>query len=218
MTMTATDWATISSLATAGGTLVLAVATFASVRSANRAARTAERAREARLRPLLVASRFEDPPQKITWADDYKATVGGGRAVLEVAADGTVYLAMSVRNVGAGMAVLHGWYPRPEPISGVRRDLRHADPARFRRLTRDLYIPAGDVGFFQGAIREPDDPLRDGVPEAIMARRRFAIEVLYGDHEGGQRAITSFTVMPAADGSWLCTAARHWNLDRPDPR
>ena len=37
------DWATISSLATAGGTLVLAVATFASVRSANRAAHSAER-------------------------------------------------------------------------------------------------------------------------------------------------------------------------------
>jgi hypothetical protein len=32
------DWATISSLATAFGTLVLAVATFASIRSANRSA------------------------------------------------------------------------------------------------------------------------------------------------------------------------------------
>src|SRR5205823_1095888 len=35
------DWATISSLATAGGTLVLAAATFASVKSANRSARIA---------------------------------------------------------------------------------------------------------------------------------------------------------------------------------
>ena len=33
--MTATEWATVASLATAVGTLVLAVATFASVRSAN---------------------------------------------------------------------------------------------------------------------------------------------------------------------------------------
>ena len=39
-----TDWVTISALATATGTLVLAVATFASVRSANRAARVAEQA------------------------------------------------------------------------------------------------------------------------------------------------------------------------------
>ena len=33
------DWVTASSLATAGGTLVLAVATFAAVRSSNRSAR-----------------------------------------------------------------------------------------------------------------------------------------------------------------------------------
>jgi hypothetical protein len=37
------DWTTISALSTAGGTLVLAAATFASVRSANRSARAAER-------------------------------------------------------------------------------------------------------------------------------------------------------------------------------
>ncbi len=37
-----TDWVTISSLATAGGTLVLAVATFSSVKSADRSARVPE--------------------------------------------------------------------------------------------------------------------------------------------------------------------------------
>ena len=51
------DWVTISSLATAGGTLVLAVATFSSVRSANRAARTAERSLMVGLRPVLIPSR-----------------------------------------------------------------------------------------------------------------------------------------------------------------
>jgi hypothetical protein len=38
------DWVRISALATASGNLLLAVATFASVRSANRAARVAEQA------------------------------------------------------------------------------------------------------------------------------------------------------------------------------
>jgi hypothetical protein len=51
-----TDWPTISQLATAGATLLLAVCTYASVRSANRAARTAERSLLAGLRPLLLAS------------------------------------------------------------------------------------------------------------------------------------------------------------------
>jgi hypothetical protein len=59
------DWTIIASLGTAGGTLVLAVATFASVRSANRAARAAERSLQAGLRPLLVPSRLDDGDQKV---------------------------------------------------------------------------------------------------------------------------------------------------------
>jgi hypothetical protein len=54
------DWASIASLATAIGTLVLAVATFASVRSANRAARAAEQSLLVGLRPLLMPSRLQD--------------------------------------------------------------------------------------------------------------------------------------------------------------
>src|SRR4051812_9261303 len=102
------DWPTIASLATAGGTLVLAAATFASVRSANRAARTAERSMLAGLRPLLLGSRMEDPSQKVMWSDRHFAYVPGGRAVVEVNGD-AIYLAGSVRNAGAGVAVLHGW-------------------------------------------------------------------------------------------------------------
>lgn len=62
-----TDWSTIASLATAGGTLVLAVATFASIRSANRSVRTSERSARiaeqsllAGQRPLLVNSRLQE--------------------------------------------------------------------------------------------------------------------------------------------------------------
>jgi len=51
-----TDWATIASFATAVGTLVLAVATFSSVRSANRSARIAERSFLIGLRPSLAPS------------------------------------------------------------------------------------------------------------------------------------------------------------------
>jgi hypothetical protein len=40
------DWTNVASLATAGGMLVLAVATFAAVRSAKRSARIAERSFE----------------------------------------------------------------------------------------------------------------------------------------------------------------------------
>src|SRR3954451_5197580 len=136
------DWATISSLATAGGTLVLAFATFASVRSANRAARTAERAFESRLRPLLLPTRFTDPIEKVSWVDEHWSHVEGGRANVEVEND-VLYMAMSVRNAGQGIAVLHGWYVHPERVTTVDQ---HPAPEEFRRLTRDLYVPAGDSG------------------------------------------------------------------------
>ena len=39
----------------------------------------------------------------------------------------------------------------------------------------------------------------------------------YTDEEGAQRAITAFLLAPGKE-RWLCSAVRHWNLDRPDPR
>ena len=45
----------------AGGTLVLAVATFSAVRSSNRSARIAEQALQEQRRPLLVNARLDDP-------------------------------------------------------------------------------------------------------------------------------------------------------------
>lgn len=105
------DWVPISSLATAGGTLVLAVATFGSVRSANRAARVAEQSLLAGIRPLLMPSRAQDPPQNAV-----------------------------------------------------------------------------------------------------------TIDLLYGDHQGGQRVISRFSMQPRHDGGWLAVVSRHWNVDRPDPR
>src|SRR4051794_11559414 len=128
------DWATISSLATAGGTLVLAMATFAAVRSANTAARTAERSLMAGLRPLLIPSRTVDPPMKVLWSDGHFIALEGGRAHAHI--DGEViYLAMAVRNAGTGMAALHAWYPRCVEFIP---DATHADPGDFRRLIIDL--------------------------------------------------------------------------------
>jgi hypothetical protein len=210
-----TDWATISSFATGAGTLVLAIATFGAVRSSNRAARTAERALQAGLRPLLMHSRLDDPPQKIMWLDRHWALVNGGRAHVE-AGDGNIYLAMSLRNAGSGIAVLHGWSTATEQ---QMRDLQPpADPEAFRRLTRDEYVASGDTGFFQGAIRDTDDDAYDTLLSRIEDRELFGIDVLYSDHEGGQRTISRFTVVGRDNGEWLATVGRHWNLDRDDPR
>jgi hypothetical protein len=212
-----TNWVSVSSFATAGGTLVLALATFASVRSANQAARTAERSLQVNLRPVLVPSRPQDPTEKMMWSDRHWASVAGGRAAVEIA-DGNIYLAMSLRNVGAGIAVLIGWWASGEWRTA---DIEHADPDSFRMQTRDMFIPPGDNSFWQGAVRDETDPLYAPLTEAITTRQPVSIELLYGDHEGGQRAVSRFALIPRQNDeelAWVCTVVRHWNLDRPDPR
>jgi hypothetical protein len=208
------DWQTISSLATAGGTLVLAVATFSAVRSSNRSARIAEQALLTGMRPLLIPSLADDPVQKVLWHDRHAVRLTGGRAIVEEAG-GVVYLALGLRNVGAGIALLHGWYPMPDRAF---TNNPHADAADFRRLTIDLYIPAGGAGYWEGAVRDHGDPLRPGFLSALTERRPFTVDILYGDQQGGQRTISRFTVLPASDDGWYSQAGHHWNLDRPDPR
>lgn len=208
------DWSTIANLGTAGGTLVLAVATFSSVRSGNRAARSAERSLLQGLRPVLVPSRLEDRAEKITWIDDHHTKLSGGRGHA-VVADDNIYLALSLRNVGAGLAVIQGWHPSRER---ARAGESHAAIEEFRPQTRDLYIPSGDVSFWQGAIRSPEESFYKDIRGIIEQRDHFGVDLLYTDHEGGQRTVSRFALRPMDDGGWFPSVVRHWSLDRPGPR
>jgi hypothetical protein len=218
------DWVTISSLATAGGTLVLAVATFSSVRSANRAARTAERSLLAGLRPVIVPSREDDPPERVMFGDDVWLTVAGHACTIEKH-NGGLYMVMGIRNAGQGLAVIHGWRVKPAPEFGSADVHERPDPEEFRRQSRDLYIPAGDSGFWQGAIRDPADADRDSVIATLHAGDRVLIDLLYGDWEGGQRTIARFSIAPDADAEDAAkhkvrnaSVVRYWSVDGADPR
>jgi hypothetical protein len=214
------DWVTISSLASAGGTLVLAGVTVASLRSASRAARVAEQSLMAGQRPLLVPSRAEDPALKVGFQDDVWFNVPGGQGAAK-ATDEAVYFVISIRNVGTGIAVLHGW--RVDPEVDFRREAHVTAPPLedFTTLTRDLYVAPDDVGFWQGSYR---NPASDGYREARVAvetPQRMGVDILYGDFEGGQRVISRFMLTPheTEDGlHWFAAVGRHWNVDRPDPR
>jgi hypothetical protein len=215
MAFLATDWPTISSLVTGAGTLVLAVATFAAVRSANRSARIAETALQEQRRPLLAQSRLDDPVQKLMFVDEHWVTATGGHAAAEHI-DGNVYLAISLRNVGSGIGVCQGWTLRTG-LTTSRTSPTPASVEQFRLQTRDLYIPAGDIGMWQGALRNPDDPLRLAAAEAIDKRQSITIELLYTDQVGFQRTVTRFGLFPTPDG-WLASVTRHWYLDWDGPR
>jgi len=204
---------TISSLATAGGTLVLAVATFASVRSANRSARVAERSLLLGLRPVLFPSGEQDPSVEIYFGDEHEFRVGGGVGAVEES-NGIVYMAIPLRNVGAGLAVLHGWHVTRGRSSGDPRD-RVDD---FRQQQIDLYVPAGGTGFWQGAVRDENELFMEPAREAVRNRERLTIDLLYGDHEGGQRTISSFVLTPGDGYAWSARVIRHWSLEGVDPR
>ncbi len=96
-------------------------------------------------------------------------------------------------------------------------------------------MPSGDVSFWQAALRDPNDELYAPVREAIASGGPLSVDLLYGDHEGGQRTITRFYMIPRQghgedqrgedqggddfDPSLrLCSVSRHWNIDRADPR
>jgi hypothetical protein len=192
------DWPTSASeLATGFGTLVLAIATFASVRSAQRSARTAEASMQAGMRPVLMNSRLQDPAQKVSFADGKWLPIPGGSAAVDVGPD-TVYLAISVRNVGTGMGILHGW--RLSTVQEFGAQLRRPELSEFRAQTRDMYVAPGDISFWQGALRDPDEPLFKDAMTAIDARDPMSVDVLYGDFEGGQRVISRFRLVHSPFG------------------
>jgi hypothetical protein len=161
-----------------------------------------------------MPSRLQDPPEKIPFVDGQWVKVEGGHAAVEVV-EHAIYLAIALRNAGTGIAVLHGWSFYPDRLSG---EVGHAEPSEFRRLSRDIYVPAGDIGFWQGAFRDPSEPAFAAARDAAQEPRNFTVDLLYGDHEGGQRTISRFTLIPMDSGSWLAAVSRHWNLDRADPR
>jgi hypothetical protein len=210
------DWVTISSLATAGGTLVLAVATFSSVKSANRSARVAEQSLLVGLRPVLIPSRETDPVERVRFGDDETLIVPGHGAAVSLG-DGAIYFAIALRNGGSGLAVLHGW--RVEPRHGSINDAPDVDD--FRRQQIDLYIPAGETGYWLGALRDQNEATFDAVRQALLAKELVQIDLMYGDFEGGQRTIARFVLQPWPDAEVhgkRAAVLRYWNVDGGDPR
>jgi len=218
------DWGTVAEIGTAVGTLVLAIATFLATRSANRASRVAEQSLQISLRPVLVPSRDGDPSEKVLWGDGHKIVLPGGSAWAEVVGD-NVYLAISLRNVGAGLGVLRGWYVHPQRIRSIGDADEPPRPDDFVRQIRDLYVPPGDASFWQASLRahdetlHSDEDLRRAVRGALVQQADgITIDLLYSDGEGGQPTVSRFSLLPrGADEEGdpalhIPTVVRHWRF------
>jgi hypothetical protein len=212
---------TIASLTTAAGTLVLAVATFRATASANQSSRIAEQSLRTAMRPVLMPAQIGDPVQKVGFGDDHWVRLEGpGAAAEHDEKTGVIYLAIALRNVGSGIGVLQGWHPSPTRVM----DEPHPPVDEFRRQSRDLYVPPGGIGFWQGAFRDPEDELLEDFAKAVIAKQTVTVHLLYTDLYGGQQTITRFAVIPFPSHSdddevkWMGSASRHWVLDGHGPR
>jgi hypothetical protein len=192
-----TDWA---AWGTATGTLVLAGAIFAAVRSSNRSARVAERALLAGLRPVLAATRPGDPGDQVQFADGRVFELAGGRALVRVDGD-VVYLAMPLRNVGAGMAVLRAHRLEGQSAAEVERD--PLGPARHRR---------GDAARIQP--RSPNNSATFTSPPAtsVSGRRRPVIPRARATARSPRRC------RPAVASRPTCFSPTTRLASRPSPR
>ncbi len=162
-----------------------------------------------------IPSREEDPVERIAFGDQVRLTVPGHGGAVS-AEKGNAYMAIALRNGGTGLAVIHGW--RVE-VSETTAGATAPGLDEFRRQQRDLYIPAGETGFWQGAIRDHDDPQLQAVRRAAEGGARVMVDLLYGDYEGGQRTITRFGInpWPEIEGE-RAEVLRYWNVDGADPR
>ena len=73
-------------------------------------------------------------------------------------------ISFGLRNVGSGLAVLDRWdFSRRPPAPGrvAQSDPRYPSPD-----PRPL-LPGGDLGFWQGAFRDPDEPIFQAVATTI---------------------------------------------------
>lgn len=72
-----------------------------------------------------------------------------------------------------------------------------------------------------GALRDPSEPIYDIVRRAATATDVLQIDLLYGDHEGGQRTIARFIMSDWPEGDVQgkrISVLRYWNVDSGDPR
>jgi hypothetical protein len=59
-------------------------------------------------------------------------------------------------------------------------------------------IGTARTGFWQAALRDPQTATHQEITRAIETGGRITVDVLYGDHDGGQPAITRLVLLPDA--------------------
>ncbi len=116
------------------------------------------------LRPLLVPSKLDDPHQKIGFVDDKWVMARAVVASPRWEKTQSTSRSLSETSVPESLSSTAGASFR---AAGSKT---HTGSLRTSRDSRATYVPVGDVGFWQGAFRDPAEPEFRGCREAIERR------------------------------------------------
>jgi hypothetical protein len=133
---------------------------------------TGDRGGAAGIRAVPMTSPLGDPPQEVSHIDDRWFQADGGRAVADVTG-GAMDLVIPPRDVGMGPAVPDRWEFAADRI---RSERSAGDSVNSRRLQRDISAPVGDLGSWQGTVKDPTEPMFAEAGQAIAQRRRTAVD------------------------------------------
>ena len=109
---------------------------------------------------------------------------------------------------------MHGGQPRADPgrrnaaWTPGRAQIRPRDVAvspaaeEFTAQIRDIYLPPGDIGFWQGALRDPAAAVFKRVGAVIETTQPLMVSVVYGDFAGGQRVISQCALRCEEPDGW----------------
>ena len=183
------DTSTIASLATAGGTLVLAMATFSSTRSANRSAAHHRAGAQGGAAPGAVqrSSAGSAAEGRIRATITGSCCATGSRPCRSPRRTCISRSRCAMSPPGWPCCTAGTFGP-----SGWRRTPRRPRSRSFAGSRATCMCPPATSASGRRRYAIPAMPLYEPLREAIAARSAICVDILYGDHEGGQRTITRF--------------------------
>lgn len=117
-----------------------------------------------------------------------------------------VYLAVSIRNVGSGVAVLHGWHVQ----AGLQTQRSHPPLEEFTTQNLDIYVAPDGNGLWLSALRDPAPGLITAPQCWLFSARWLRLSDMTENNAAREVCIWTYWVRPEAEEGFKALLARHW--------
>jgi len=213
---TNTDWPTT----------LLAIVTFALVCATYLMAQTAKRQFGRQLLPILIPSRIRDPIRKVYFSNNTWQMLYGDQVLVDSV--DTLYVAIPLRNIGSGTAVVRGLSipdvgPDDDALPRRRPSLKNLIAAK-----TDLLLGPGDISHLSiDSEAQTADRQRHALQTQVERIDRDSgvyLDILHCDHVRRQHNITRIELAQVSEKSsssgttsgaeHIARAVKHWPLRR----